>query len=102
MIDAIFWLLSSLIQLYIYAVIAAVVLSMLIAFGVINTRHPVVAQIADFLDRLTAPALNVIRRRLPNFGNIDISPIILILLLEASQIVLAELHLRIITSGLAF
>ena len=43
--------------------------------------EPVVAQVADFLDRVTEPALRPIRRILPNLGGIDVSPIILILLL---------------------
>ncbi|HQT64606.1 MAG: hypothetical protein B7Z75_05465 [Acidocella sp. 20-57-95] len=102
MVNAIFWLAGELLQLYIYAVIAAVVMSMLMSFGVINSRNPIVYQIGDFLDRLTAPALNPIRRRLPNFGSIDISPVILILLLEALQLVLADIYGRIVMSGLAF
>lgn len=102
MVNAIFWLLNELIHLYILAVIASVVISMLISFGVINARSQFVYTVADFLDRLTAPALNPIRRMLPNFGNIDISPVILILLLEALQFVLADIYGRLVMAGLAF
>jgi YggT family protein len=75
------WLIDTVIELYIWVIIASVVLSWLIAFNVINTRNSFVAQIRDFLYRLTEPVLAPIRNLLPNLGGIDISPIILILLL---------------------
>jgi YggT family protein len=68
-------------QLYIYLIIAAAVLSWLIAFGVVNTRNQFVAMVGDFLYRITEPALRPIRNFMPNLGGIDISPIILILLI---------------------
>jgi YggT family protein len=69
------------IDLYKWVVIAQVIMSWLVAFGVINTHNRVVAQIGEVLYRLTEPALRPIRRFLPNFGGVDISPIILLLLL---------------------
>ena len=65
-----------LLSLYIYVLIAWAVLSWLLAFNVVNTRHPVVNTIAEFLYRITEPVLRPIRQRLPNLGGIDISPII--------------------------
>jgi YggT family protein len=73
------WLIDTLIVLYIYILIAAAVLSWLIAFNVVNTRNPIVAQIGDFLYRITEPALRPIRAMLPNLGGIDVSPVILII-----------------------
>jgi YggT family protein len=102
MVNAIFWLLGELIHLYILAIIAAVVISMLISFGVINARSQFVYTIADFLNRLTNPFLNPIRRFLPDLGGIDISPVIAILLLEALQFVLADIYGRLVMAGLAF
>jgi YggT family protein len=75
------WLIDTVIELYIWVIIASVVLSWLIAFNVINTRNSFVAQIRDFLYRLTEPVLAPIRNLMPNLGGIDISPIILVLLL---------------------
>jgi len=69
------------IQLYIWILIASVILSWLIAFNVINTRNQLVAIVADGLWRLTEPALRPIRNVLPNLGGLDISPVVLILLL---------------------
>ena len=54
-------------------------LSWLVAFNVVNTRNPIVAQIGDFLYRITEPALRPIRAMMPNLGGIDISPVILII-----------------------
>jgi len=102
MVNAIFWLLGELIHLYILAIVAMVVVSMLISFGVVNPRSQFVYQIADFLNRVTAPALNPIRRVMPNFGAVDLSPLIAILLLEALQMVLADLYAHLVMSGLAF
>ncbi|MBV9734972.1 MAG: YggT family protein [Acidisphaera sp.] len=90
--NALFWLLDRLISLYTWAVILAAVFSMLAAFGVLDTRNRLVWTIGDFLYRVTEPALAPIRRFLPNFGGIDVSPIILILLLQALRILLGELQ----------
>ena len=68
-------------QIYIWLLIAAAVLSWLVAFNVVNTRNRLVYVMGDFLYRITEPALRPIRRILPNMGGIDISPIILMLLL---------------------
>src|SRR5215207_9324416 len=76
---ALFLVIDLALQLYIYILIAAAVLSWLIAFNVVNTRNPVVASIGDFLYRVTEPVLRPIRSVLPNLGGIDISPVILIL-----------------------
>ena len=68
-------------QIYIWLLIASAILSWLIAFNVVNTRNQVVAMLADFLYRITEPALRPIRGMLPNLGGLDISPVILILFL---------------------
>ena len=62
-------------------VIANVIISWLIAFNVLNTQNRFVYSILEFTYRLTDPILNKIRRFLPNLGNLDISPIILLLLI---------------------
>lgn len=78
---AIYNLLNTVIGIYIWILIASVVLSWLVAFNVINSRNQVVYTIGDFLHRLTEPLLRPIRNILPNMGGLDISPVILILLL---------------------
>lgn len=96
MIRTLFWLLDELLSLYIWAVILAALFSMLASFGVLDTRNRVVWSIGDFLYRLTEPALRPIRRMLPNFGSIDISPIIVLLLLQATRMVLSAIYELII------
>ena len=70
-----------LLNAYIYIIIAAVILSWLIAFNVINTRNQIVAMIADFLYRITEPVFRPIRQLLPNLGGIDFSPLIVLLII---------------------
>lgn len=79
--NPILWLLSTLITLYIWILIASAVLSWLIAFNVVNPYNNVVRTIGDALYRLTEPALRPIRSVLPNLGGLDISPVILIIIL---------------------
>ena len=63
-------------------------MSWLVAFNVVNVRNQFVGMIADFLYRITEPALRPIRNLLPNLGGIDISPVILIFLLIFCQYVI--------------
>ena len=70
---------SYLIQLYTYVIIAGVVVSWLMAFGVVNPYNPMVRSIWQALNAVTEPLLAPIRRMLPNMGGIDISPVILLL-----------------------
>lgn len=82
MISALFELIFVLIRLYFWAIILAAVFSMLTAFGVLDTRNRLVWAIGDFLYRVTEPALRPIRNFMPNFGGIDISPMIALLLIQ--------------------
>ena len=68
-------------QIYIWLLIAAAVLSWLIAFNVVNTRNQVVHMVGEFLSRVTEPLLRPIRSMLPHLGGIDVSPVILILII---------------------
>ncbi|MFZ0609684.1 MAG: YggT family protein [Xanthobacteraceae bacterium] len=79
---------SYVLTLYLYVVIAMAILSWLIAFNVVNTRNHVVSMIAEFLYRVTEPALRPIRNMLPNLGGIDISPVILFLIIIFIQSVI--------------
>jgi YggT family protein len=74
-------LVSTVIQIYIWLLIAQAVLSWLVAFGIANRHHRLVSVLGDFLWRITEPLLRPIRRVLPDLGGIDVSPVILILLL---------------------
>jgi len=68
-------------DLYIWLLIAAAVLSWLVAFNVINARNQFVAMVGDFLYRITEPVLRPIRNMLPSLGGIDVSPVVVILVI---------------------
>jgi len=70
---------SYLITLYVYVIIAGVILSWLMAFGVVNPYNPFVRSLWQALGAVTEPLLRPIRNMMPNLGAIDLSPLILIL-----------------------
>jgi len=78
---SIFILLDNVITIYLWIIIINAILSWLVAFNVLNTQNRFVFSVLDVTYKLTDPALNKLRRFIPMFGSIDISPIILILLL---------------------
>jgi len=86
MIAIFYFIIMSFLKFYWWIVIANVIISWLIAFNVLNTNNAFVYNVLDFTYRLTDPILNKIRRFLPNLGAFDISPIILLVLIEALNI----------------
>ncbi len=72
------WLVLTVIDAYIWIVVIGVILSWLISFNVINTSNRFVYMVGDFIHRITEPALKPIRNIMPNLGNFDLSPIVLI------------------------
>ena len=74
-------LISRIIGLYVYLLIFQAILSWLITFGIINTQSSFVNMVGNFLYKITDPLLRPIRKLLPDFEGIDISPVILILIL---------------------
>jgi YggT family protein len=72
---------SYLLWLYAYILIAAAVLSWLVAFNVVNPRNQFVMMVGEFLFRVTEPVLRPIREALPNLGGIDISPLVALLVI---------------------
>ncbi len=86
---AVIGVIEVILQLYVWLLIASAILSWLIAFNVVNTRNQFVAAVAEFLYKITEPVLAPIRNRMPNFGGLDISPIIVILIIYFIQLVIA-------------
>jgi len=89
------WLVDTIINIYIWLLIASAVLSWLIAFNVVNTRNLIVHSVGEFLYRITEPLLRPIRRVLPNLGGIDVSPVILIIGLLFLRQLIFWLYIRI-------
>jgi YggT family protein len=86
---ALFAVIDLALQFYTWLLIAAAVLSWLVAFNVVNTRNQFVAMIGDFLYRITEPVLRPIRSAMPNLGGLDISPIIAIFIIIFLRYVIA-------------
>lgn len=74
-----FWLILTVIDIYVWIIIIGIILSWLVAFNVINTRNQFVYMVGDFCHRATEPAVRPIRNILPNLGGIDLAPMALIL-----------------------
>ena len=89
---ALYQVLQEVLNLYWWAVILAAVISNLIAFGVLDTRNRLVWTIADFLYRITEPALRRIRRVIPSLSGIDLSPLVLLFAIYIAQAVLAQVY----------
>lgn len=83
-------LLSHLIDIYTWVLLASVIFSWLIAFNVVNYHNRIVALIGDLLYKLTEPLLRPIRNIIPVMGGLDLSPLILILLLWFVQKLLVD------------
>ena len=88
---SIFILLDNIITIYLWIIIINAILSWLVAFNVLNTQNRFVFSVLDMTSKLTDPALNKIRRFLPTFGSIDISPVILILFLMFLRNIIFEI-----------
>ena len=86
--EAIAWLIDTIFKLAIFLLLAQVILSWLVHFNVVNTRHPFVNSVGRFLHQVTEPALRPIKRVVPTLGGIDISPLILLILLGFLRILI--------------
>ena len=86
MIAIFYFLVMTFLKFYSWIIIANVIISWLIAFNVLNTSNAFIYNILDFTYRLTDPILTRIRGFLPNLGAFDISPIILLVLIQALKI----------------
>lgn len=102
MIRTLFWLVLEILNLYWWAVLLAAIFQTLASFGVLDTRNRIVWSIGDFLYRITEPALRPIRRILPNFGNIDISPLILLLLVQAAIMITVNIEGAVLTGAMQY
>lgn len=83
LIFTLLWVFNTVIELYIIVVIAAVVASWLVAFGVLNMYNQFARAVLRALDAMTEPVFRQIRRIIPPFGGLDLSPLIVIIVLQA-------------------
>jgi YggT family protein len=81
-IGSILYVFNTIIDLYEFVIILAVVSSWLIVFGVLSMRNQIARSLVNFLDALTDPVFRRVRRLIPSIGGIDLSPIIVFIILE--------------------
>jgi len=101
-LDALFFLVQAGLNLFFWAVIIAAVLSLLVGFGVLDTRNRLVWTLSDFFYRVTEPALRPVRNRLPQLGGIDISPLVVLLLIQAAMLLVAAIRGYMLRAGIYF
>jgi len=87
---ALFQVIDLVLGLVVWALILSAILSWLVAFNVVNVRNQFVSTVGNFLYRVTEPMLRPIRRYVPDFGGVDVSPVILILVIYFIRSVLRQ------------
>ena len=93
-IDFIFFIIGSLLWLILWVVLIYVVVTWLVAFNVLNMRNRVAANLVRYLEAVARPILRPLQRIIPPLGGMDLSPLILLLVIQGTQIyLLPPLHL---------
>jgi YggT family protein len=90
-LDVVFFLAGAVLDLLWWAVLLAVIVQLLISFGVLDTRNRIVWTVADFLYRV-----------LPNFGPVDLAPLAVLLLITAGQMLLNASRNALLLNGMYF
>lgn len=99
MLLSLFIVVDFLLQVLMWIIVIQAILSWLVAFNVINTHNDFVRSFLYALDRITAPLYRPIRRILPDFGGLDFSPIVILLLIYVLRILLAGVAVDIAMAG---
>ena len=93
MIPALLFIFNTVIDLYVFVIIAAIIISWLVAFEIVNLRNPFMRQVVQALTAITEPVLRPVRRILPTIGGMDFSPFVVVILLKALQIAVNRIFL---------
>jgi YggT family protein len=99
MLHSLFQIVDFLLQVASWVIIIQAILSWLVAFNVINTHSDFVRSLLYALDRMTAPLYRPIRKILPDFGGLDFSPIVVLLLIYVLRILLSGVAADVAYSG---
>ena len=101
MLIALIQIVNLLLDVLRWIIIIQAILSWLVAFNVINTSNDFMRTFLGALDRITEPLYRPIRRVLPDFGGIDFSPLVALLVIIAVQMLLGGLARDLMMSGAA-
>ena len=92
-------ILDFLLMVLMWIIIIQAILSWLVAFNVINTYNQFVRSLYDALDRMTRPLYRPIRRLLPDFGGLDFSPMVVMLIIFLLRRLVAVWEFQVLASG---
>ncbi len=95
MLLAFFQILDLLLRVLGWVIIAQVVISWLVAFNVLNTSSDGLRSFVEALDRVTEPLYRPIRKILPDFGGIDFSPLVVLILIQILRMLLNGLAMEV-------
>ena len=95
MLLALFSIADFLLRILGWVIIAQVILSWLFAFNVLNTSSTGVRAFTEALDRILDPLYRPIRRIMPDFGGIDFSPLVLLLLIQILRMLLSGVAVEV-------
>jgi YggT family protein len=101
MLIALFQIADLLLRVLGWIIIGQVILSWLIAFNVLNTSSQGVRNFLAALDRMTDPLYRPIRKVMPDFGGIDFSPLVLLLVIQILRMLLSGVAVDLVASGTA-
>ncbi|MEO7635900.1 MAG: YggT family protein [Sphingomicrobium sp.] len=99
MLIAIVGIINLLLSVVTWIIIGQVILSWLLAFNVLNPSSGGVRAFLNALDRITGPLYRPIRRLLPDFGGIDFSPLVILLLIQVIRKLLAGVVMQYSVGG---
>ena len=97
MLTALFDIVDFLLNVLVWIIIVQVILSWLFAFNVLNTSSQGLRAFVDALDRILGPLYRPIRKVLPDFGGIDFSPLVLLLLIQILRMLLGGVAVSLVT-----
>ena len=82
MVNPFIWLILTILDIYTWVIVAAVIASWLVSFGVINIHNRFVRSLVIALQALTEPVFRPIRRLIPAMGGLDLSPLVALLAIQ--------------------
>jgi YggT family protein len=100
MVTALFDIVDFLLGILGWIIIGQVILSWLFAFNVLNTSSPGLRRFVEALDRVTAPLYRPIRKLMPDFGGIDFSPLVLLILIQVLRMLLRGAERSLVYSAI--
>ncbi|HEX3486712.1 MAG TPA: YggT family protein [Micropepsaceae bacterium] len=92
MVGAVADVLLLILQLYTYVIIAAVIASWLVGFGIVNSYNPIARSVLRALYALTEPVFGSVRRMLPAMGGLDLSPLVVLIIIFFLQRLIIRLY----------